>query len=339
MSQYYKDAGVDIEAGYQAVERMQKHVRQTFNKGVMSGLGSFGAPFDLQAYGFHDPILVSGTDGVGTKIKIAQTYHRHETIGIDCVAMCVNDILAQGARPLFFLDYLAVHATDPLQVETIVASVAQGCIQAGCALIGGETAEMSDLYAPGDYDLAGFSVGCANREDLMNVKNTHPGQKVIGLASNGLHANGFTLVRKVLFKDHDTDVHDELEGKPLLDHLLAPTRIYVKPVLKLMETGKIKGIAHITGGGFMENIPRCLDQGLGVTIHKHSWEVPAIFKIIKQKGAIPCAEMHRVFNMGIGMVLIVEAEDEAAILQQCHDLQEKAWSIGEVTAEAGVQLL
>lgn len=336
MSQFYKDAGVDIEAGYQAVERMKKHVQKTYTKGVMNGLGSFGGLFDFKAYGYSDPILVSGTDGVGTKILLAQQFNQHHSIGIDCVAMCANDILAQGAKPLFFLDYLAVGKNQPEVIEEIVASVSAGCIQAGCALIGGETAEMAGLYQAEEYDLAGFCVGACNREDLMNVENTAAGQVLIGIASSGIHSNGYSLVRKVLFQDNQVDVNEMLDDKTILEHLLTPTKIYVKAVSAVMDKHSVQGIAHITGGGFFENIPRCLKPGLGAHIHKHQWMVPPIFKYIKKLGEIPCQEMHAVFNMGIGMVLVVEANEAQAVINTLHGEGETAWVIGEVVEGEGV---
>lgn len=338
MSQYYKDAGVDIEAGYEAVARMKKHVSRTVNQGVMSGLGSFGALFDLASYKYSDPVLVSGTDGVGTKILLAQQLNDYSGIGIDCVAMCVNDILAQGARPLFFLDYLAVGKNHPEQVEQIVASVAAGCVQAGCALIGGETAEMAGLYDEDEFDLAGFAVGCGERSALMNPDQTKAGQAVIGLTSSGLHSNGFSLVRK-LISTHQLDFAEQIGDKTLQQWLLEPTRIYVQTVLALLETIKVKGIAHITGGGFYENMPRCLQAGLGLRLQKNSWPMPAIYPYLQAAGQIPDQEMYSVFNMGIGLILVVETDDVAATLAALRTLGEIGYHIGEVSATAGVEFL
>lgn len=336
MSQRYKAAGVDIEAGYQAVKRMQKHVKKTYNQGVMNGLGSFGGLFDLKAYGYHDPILVSGTDGVGTKILIAQRFQRHHTIGIDCVAMCVNDVLAQGADPLFFLDYLAVGKNNPEAIETIVASISEGCIQAGCALIGGETAEMAGLYTTDEYDLAGFCVGACNREDLIDTSNTASGQVIIGLASSGLHANGFSLVRKIVFDDCQLDVNQPLQKGTLLDALLTPTQIYVKAVKTVKSQYPLRGIAHITGGGFYENLPRCLKPGLQAQIRLGSWDIPEIFTFLQHHGNIDEQEMYAVFNMGIGMALVVDAADATAIVQLLQENQQPAWIIGQVGDGEGV---
>ncbi|AMC93876.1 phosphoribosylaminoimidazole synthetase [Erysipelothrix larvae] len=338
MSEKYKAAGVDIEAGYEVVDRIKKHVGKTFNQGVMQNVGSFGALFDLAKYNIKDPVLVSGTDGVGTKLVIAQTFNRHETIGIDCVAMCVNDILAQGAMPLFFLDYLAVGKTDPVMIETIIQGIVEGCTQAGCALIGGETAEMNDLYQGDDYDLAGFAVGVQERDRLLKPEDTKPGQILIGLKSSGIHSNGFSLVRKLIFKDNDLDMNQSVDGMPLLNRLLTPTRIYVNSVMGLIDQNLVSGIAHITGGGFYENIERCLQKGLGVSINTHAWEKDEIFTLIQSLGDISDEEMYAIFNMGIGMVLVV---DEAKVEPVCSHLKSKGETpviMGEVIATPGVIL-
>ena len=282
MSEKYKAAGVSLNAGYESVERIKKHVESTKNKGMMDMIGSFGGAFDLGAYGFKNPVLVSGTDGVGTKLKLAFDMDKHDTIGIDAVAMCVNDILAQGAIPLFFLDYIACGKNDPAQIEAIVKGVADGCRQAGAALVGGETAEMPGFYKEGEYDIAGFAVGAAEKEDLINAQNTKAGQAVIGIPSSGFHSNGFSLIRKVL-SDENISLDDEFNGETLGEALLRPTRIYAKEVRSLLENVKVSGISHITGGGFIENLPRALKKGLGMKIYRDSYEIPEIFKFIEEK--------------------------------------------------------
>ena len=278
MSEKYKAAGVSLNAGYESVERIKKHVESTKNKGMMDMIGSFGGAFDLSAYGFKNPVLVSGTDGVGTKLKLAFDMDKHDTIGIDAVAMCVNDILAQGAIPLFFLDYIACGKNDPAQIEAIVKGVADGCRQAGAALVGGETAEMPGFYKEGEYDIAGFAVGAAEKEDLINPENTKAGQAVIGIPSTGFHSNGFSLIRKVL-KDENISLNDEFNGETIGEALLRPTRIYAKEVKTLLENVKVAGISHITGGGFIENLPRALKKGLGMKISR---EIP-LFGLSKSK--------------------------------------------------------
>lgn len=334
MSEKYKAAGVSLNAGYESVERIKKHVESTKNKGMMDMIGSFGGAFDLSAYGFKNPVLVSGTDGVGTKLKLAFDMDKHDTIGIDAVAMCVNDILAQGAIPLFFLDYIACGKNDPAQIEAIVKGVADGCRQAGAALVGGETAEMPGFYKEGEYDIAGFAVGAAEKEDLINPENTKPGQAVIGIPSTGFHSNGFSLIRKVL-KDENISLNDEFNGESIGEALLRPTRIYAKEVKTLLENVKVAGISHITGGGFIENLPRALKKGLGMKIYRDSYQVPEIFKFIEQEGKIDHDEMYQVFNMGVGLAIIVDDADKEKVL----DLIDDAFILGEVTDQEGIVLL
>ena len=334
MSDKYKAAGVSLNAGYESVERIKKHVESTKNKGMMDMIGSFGGAFDLSAYGFKNPVLISGTDGVGTKLKLAFDMDKHDTIGIDAVAMCVNDILAQGAIPLFFLDYIACGKNDPSQIEAIVKGVADGCREAQAALVGGETAEMPGFYKEGEYDIAGFAVGAAEKEDLINPENTKPGQAVIGIPSTGFHSNGFSLIRKVL-KDENISLDDDFTGETIGEALLRPTKIYAKEVKTLLENVKVAGISHITGGGFIENLPRALKKGLGMKIYRDSYEVPAIFKFIEEKGKIDHDEMYQVFNMGVGLAVIVDDADKQKVL----DLIDDAFVLGEVTDKEGIVLL
>ena len=334
MSKKYEESGVSLQAGYESVERIKKHVAHTKNLGMMSAIGGFGGAFDLSSYNFKNPVLVSGTDGVGTKLKLAFELDIHNTIGIDVVAMCANDILAQGAIPLFFLDYLAVGKNYPEQVEAIVEGVAEGCVQAGCAIVGGETAEMAGFYEDGEYDIAGFCVGAQEKELLLSTENTKPGQVVIGLPSSGVHSNGFSLVRKIL-KDNNIGLNEEFNGTTVGKNLLTPTKIYVKEVLKVLEEVKVAGIAHITGGGFHENLPRALKDGLGMKIDKSSYEVPEIFKYLQEKGKIDEEEMYHIFNMGVGMALIVNKEDVDKTLS----LIDNAFVLGEVTDESGIEIV
>ena len=334
MSKKYEESGVSLQAGYESVERIKKHVARTKNLGMMSAIGGFGGAFDLSSYNFKNPVLVSGTDGVGTKLKLAFELDIHNTIGIDVVAMCANDILAQGAIPLFFLDYLAVGKNYPEQVEAIVEGVAEGCVQAGCAIVGGETAEMAGFYEDGEYDIAGFCVGAQEKELLLSTENTKPGQVVIGLPSSGVHSNGFSLVRKIL-KDNNIGLNEEFNGSTVGETLLTPTKIYVKEVLKVLEEVKVAGIAHITGGGFHENLPRALKDGLGMKIDKNSYEVPEIFKYLQEKGKIDEEEMYHIFNMGVGMALIVNKEDVDKTLS----LIDNAFVLGEVTEESGIEIV
>lgn len=334
MSKKYEESGVSLEAGYKSVELIKKHVARTKNLGMMSAIGGFGGAFDLSSYNFKNPVLISGTDGVGTKLKLAFELDIHNTIGIDVVAMCVNDILAQGAQPLFFLDYLAVGKNYPEQVEQIVEGVAEGCVQAGCAIVGGETAEMAGFYDDGEYDIAGFSVGAAEKEDLLNPENTKAGQVVIGLPSTGVHSNGFSLVRKII-RDNNISLDEKFGDSTIGKTLLTPTKIYVKEVLKVLKEVKVAGIAHITGGGFHENLPRCLKEGLGMKIKKDSYEVPEIFKYLQEKGNIDEAEMYNIFNMGVGMALVVNKED----VEKTLSLLDDAFVLGEVVNESGIEII
>ncbi len=340
-SKSYAAAGVDIEAGYKGVQLMQKHVARTMIPGVVSGIGGFGGLFAPDLAGMKEPILVSGTDGVGTKIRVAQLMNEHNTIGIDCVAMCVNDIVCCGAKPLFFLDYIAIGKNDPEKVASIVSGVAEGCVQAGCALIGGETAEHPGVMAPDDYDLAGFAVGIVDKEKMIEPSMVKAGDVIISLGSNGLHSNGFSLVRKVLDIEHaKLDQWSEELGGELGGVLLQPTKIYVKPVLAAMEAARVHGVSHITGGGFYENIPRCLPKGMAAKIDKSALWIDPIFRMIQRAGDIPERDMFNTFNMGVGMVLIVDKNDvdkaEAALNSQGQGMR----VIGEVVSgDGGVELV
>ncbi|PTV98893.1 phosphoribosylformylglycinamidine cyclo-ligase [Halanaerobium saccharolyticum] len=333
----YKKAGVDIDAGNQAVELIKKNVQSTFGPEVMTGLGGFGGLFKPDLSKYKNPVLVSGTDGVGTKLKLAFKLDLHNTIGIDLVAMSVNDILAQGAEPLFFLDYLATGKLEPEKTAEIVKGIAVGCKEAGAALIGGETAEMAGFYQPGEYDLAGFAVGIVDQDQIITGQEIQAGDLVIGLKSDGLHSNGFTLARAALFDKAGYDYTAEIEGmeKNLGEELLQPTKIYVKTVLELLDKFKIKGIAHITGGGLIENLPRILPDGLKAEIKKESWQPQRIFKLIQEAGEIAEKEMYRTFNMGIGMTLVIEKNDKVQLLSKLEQMGEKACLIGEIKAGAG----
>lgn len=333
MSDTYKQAGVDIAAGNEAVERMKKHVKTTFRPEVMTDLGGFGALFKLNKDQYEEPVLVSGTDGVGTKLKLAFAMDQHDTIGIDAVAMCVNDIVVQGAEPLFFLDYLACDKVIPSKIESIVKGIADGCNQAGCSLIGGETAEMPGMYSEGEYDIAGFTVGIVDKSKMINGLNIAAGDTVIGLASSGVHSNGFSLVRKLLLEDAGYSLQQEIHelGGRLGDVLLVPTKIYVKPLLGLLKEIEVKGMAHITGGGFIENIPRMLPDGVNVDIEYGAWPILPIFKLMQEKGKISNKDMFTTFNMGIGMVLVVKEQDADGTLQFLRSAGEEAYVIGRVT--------
>lgn len=338
MSEAYKNAGVDIAAGNEAVERMKKHVKRTFRPEVLTDLGGFGALFGLNKNKYEEPVLVSGTDGVGTKLKLAFAMDRHDTIGIDAVAMCVNDIVVGGAEPLFFLDYLACDKVVPEKIEAIVAGIAEGCHQSGCALVGGETAEMPGMYSEGEYDIAGFTVGIVDKSKIINGNSIAPGDTVIGLASSGVHSNGFSLVRKLLLEQQGYDLHDEIEslnGK-LGDVLLEPTKIYVKSILALLEKVKVKGMAHITGGGFIENIPRVLPDHVNVDIEYGTWPILPIFQLMQEKGAISNKDMFTTFNMGIGMVIVVGQEEAQAALNVLKEQGEDAYVIGKVTEGSSI---
>ncbi|HOA33259.1 MAG TPA: phosphoribosylformylglycinamidine cyclo-ligase [Clostridiales bacterium] len=338
-SESYKKAGVDITAGYRAVELIKKHIARTHIKGVASDIGGFGGLFELDLSGYENPILVSGTDGVGTKLKLAFTLDKHDTIGIDCVAMCVNDIVCSGARPLFFLDYLAVGKNYPEKIERIVAGVAEGCVQAGCALIGGETAEMPGFYRDGEYDLAGFAVGIVDKKKMLDSSKVKVGDVIIGLPSSGIHSNGFSLVRKII-GDAGLDLtsYSQYTDSILGDALLAPTKIYVKPVLSLIEKVNVKSVAHITGGGFYENIPRALPDGIMAKIEKSVIKVPPIFKLLQEEGAVPERDMFNIFNMGIGMCVIVAKKDADKALEILKEAGEDAYIIGETVKGSGVDL-
>jgi len=339
-SNKYAQAGVDINAGYRAVELMKSHVQRTRTPGVLSGLGGFGGLFAPDLRGMEKPVLVSGTDGVGTKLKLAFLMDKHDTIGIDCVAMCVNDVLCSGAQPLFFLDYVAVGKNVPERVAQIVAGVAEGCVQAGCALIGGETAEMPGFYAADEYDLAGFCVGLVDEKNILSKDNVQPGDVLLALPSTGLHSNGFSLARKALDVEH-ADLHTpraDLNGQSLGEALLAPTAIYVKPVLALLKDMPVHGIAHITGGGFYENIPRCLPDGLTALVNRKSVKVPPIFDVLAQAGDISQHEMYATFNMGVGMVLVVKKDLAARAVEVLLREGQPAYVLGGVvTGSEGVR--
>lgn len=334
VSEAYKEAGVDIAAGNEAVERMKKHVSRTMRPEVLTGLGGFGGLFGLDKSGYKDPVLVSGTDGVGTKLKLAFEMDKHDTIGIDAVAMCVNDIVVSGAEPLFFLDYLACGKLVPEKIEAIVSGVAEGCVQAGCALIGGETAEMPGMYQDGEYDIAGFSVGVVDRPKIVDGSAIRAGDAVIGLGSTGVHSNGFSLVRKLLLETQGYSLDARIEGLngTLGEVLLTPTKIYVKSILALLREVEVRGMAHITGGGFLENIPRCLPDGVNVEIDYGSWPIQPIFHLMQKDGNISNNDMFRTFNMGIGMVLIVPEADAEKALKLAEEHGEKAYRLGRVTA-------
>lgn len=332
MAKSYEESGVNLEAGYEVVNRIKKHVASTARRGCMGNIGAFGGMFDIGSLHYKHPILVSGTDGVGTKLKIAFAMGKHDTIGIDAVAMCVNDVLAQGAEPLIFLDYVAVGKNKPSVVESIVAGVAEGCRQAGCALVGGETAEMPGMYAEDDYDIAGFTVGAVEKDKLIDCSKVAPGDVLVGIGSSGVHSNGFSLVRKIIYDNH-LDLNKKYDGtgdKTLGDVLLTPTKIYVKPVLEILKNADVHGIAHITGGGFDENIPRILPEGCGVEINEGSWDIPEIFQLLEKYGNIPHREMFNIFNMGIGMVLALDPHDVATVIKILTEWGEKASVIGKV---------
>ena len=331
-SEHYRQAGVDINAGYRAVELMKASVQRTMIPGVVSGLGGFGGLFAPDLIGMKKPILVSGTDGVGTKLKLAFQMDRHDTIGIDCVAMCVNDVLCSGARPLFFLDYVAVGKNVPERVAQIVSGVAEGCVQAGCALLGGETAEMPGFYPEDEYDLAGFCVGLVDEEKVIDKDRVQAGDVLIALPSSGVHSNGFSLVRKALDTEHrDLSAPvDALGGLSLGEALLTPTRIYVKSMLKLFDAVRVKGISHITGGGFYENIPRSLPDGLSARIERQAVRTPAIFDLITREGDIPEREMFSTFNMGVGMTVVVGKQDADRAVELLNAQGEDAYLLGEV---------
>ena len=334
----YKSAGVDVDRGYEAVRLMKKYVKETYTDGVLGDLGSFGGFYALDDKPDGD-VLVAGTDGVGTKLKYAFVLDRHDTVGIDCVAMCVNDIVCQGAKPLIFLDYIALSRLVPQKVAMIVKGVSEGCRQAGCALIGGETAEMPGFYADDDYDMAGFAVGVAKKNKIINGSGIKEGDRLVGLRSSGVHSNGYSLVRK-LFPPvkEDLEGFDAELGESPAQALLRPTRIYVKTILSLIEKHPIKGIAHITGGGFIENIPRILPEGLAAKIDRSSYEIPALFKALQRRSGISDEKMYNTFNMGIGMVLCLDGAEEEKALETLRSLNEEPVRLGEVVRGRGVIL-
>ncbi len=335
----YKDSGVDVERGYEAVRLMKEHVKSTYTDGVLGDIGSFGGFFRMPK-GMKEPVLVAGTDGVGTKLRYAILSGRHETIGIDAVAMCVNDIVCQGAKPLFFLDYFATGSLSPEKVATVVSGIAEGCRQAGAALIGGETAEMPGFYPEGEYDLAGFAVGAVDRKKVINGSKIKSGDVLIGIKSSGIHSNGYSLVRKLWGEDmSELDKYNEELGAKVIDVLLTPTRIYVNSILALLEKGiAVKGIAHITGGGFIENIPRIFPEGIGCTINTKSYEVPAVFRIMQKKAKLTKEQMYNTFNMGIGMVLCVRKRDAEATIAQLESTGESCVILGKTVKGGGVKL-
>lgn len=338
----YSRAGVDVHAGYEAVNRMQKHVKRTMRSEVLTNLGGFGGAFDLSKFNYHEPVLVSGTDGVGTKLMVAIGSEKYDTVGIDCVAMCVNDIVAQGAEPLFFLDYIALGNNKPEVVESIVSGVAEGCVQAGAALIGGETAEMPGMYAYDDFDIAGFAVGIAEKNQLITGEKVKAGDVLIGLASSGIHSNGFSLVRDILFEQHDYKLNQILiEGSEITvsEALLEPTKIYVQSVLPFVKEGIVNGIAHITGGGFVENLPRMMGEHLAAEIELGSWPVLPIFNQLQALGNVDSLEMYEIFNMGIGMVLAVPAEYVVQVKEQLDQKGELCYEIGQVVEKTDQEVI
>lgn len=329
----YRDAGVDIDAGDALVDAIKPFARRTMREGVLGGIGGFGALFEI-GNKYREPVLVSGTDGVGTKLKLAFQLNRHDTVGIDLVAMSVNDILVQGAEPLFFLDYFACGKLDVKTAADVIKGVAAGCEQAGCALIGGETAEMPSMYPDGEYDLAGFAVGAVEKSKIIDGKKIVPGDVVIGLASSGIHSNGYSLVRKIM-EVAKPDLNADFDGRPLADALMAPTRIYVKSLLSLMSSIEVRGMAHITGGGLVENVPRVLQKHLTAVLKKDSWVMPPLFNWLQKHGNVADEEMHRVFNCGIGMVVIVSKENADQAIAQLNSSGETACRIGEIRQRTG----
>lgn len=335
MSEAYKAAGVDVEAGYESVRLMKEHVKKTFTDGVLSNIGGFGGLFQMDN-SMKEPVLVSGTDGVGTKLRIAFLMDKHDTVGQDCVAMCVNDIACSGAKPLFFLDYLAVGKNVPEKIADIVSGVANGCVKAGAALIGGETAEMPGFYKTDEYDLAGFAVGAVDKEKIIDGSKTEVGDVLIGIASSGIHSNGYSLVRKIFDLDADNAKEilmqkmPELGGLPLGEELIKPTKIYVRPLLGAIEKFDIHAVSHITGGGFIENIPRMLPEGLSAKIHQGSWDIPPIFPLMQKKAELSERDMFNTFNMGIGLVLAVPIGEAKEVCEYFNSVGEKAFLIGEV---------
>lgn len=340
-SDLYKEAGVDLEAGYESVQLIKSHVARTKIKGAIDSIGAFGGMFDVSALGLDEPVLVSGTDGVGTKLMLAFDMDKHDTIGIDAVAMCVNDVLVQGAVPIFFLDYLAVGKNVPTRIEQLVKGVADGCVESECALIGGETAEMPDMYDEDHYDIAGFCVGAVEKRKLIDGSKVEAGQALIGLPSTGCHSNGFSLIRKILIKDGGYDLNQEIEvlGKKLGEELLTPTKLYVKAMKHLFDKVEIYGASHITGGGFYENVPRMLKKGQGVKIDTNAYPHLPIFDLLQKTAKVEPKEMFNVFNMGIGFVFAIDKKDVEKTISLLQEIGEKAYEIGEVTDQGSVDLL
>lgn len=333
----YREAGVNIDEGTRLVDLIKPHVRKSRRKEVLGGIGGFGALFSAGFKGLKDPVLVSSTDGVGTKLMIAFMAGRHDTVGIDLVAMSVNDILVSGAEPLYFLDYFATGRLEAIKAAEVIKGIARGCREAGCALVGGETAEMPGLYKPGEYDLAGFAVGVVDRKKIIDGRRIRPGDRIIGLASSGLHSNGYSLARKVVFDTLGLYIKSVPVGfkKDIGSVLLTPTRIYVKAILKLLKSFEVLGMAHITGGGFTDNIPRVLPKSVKAVIERSSWPVPQVFRLIQKGGSIEETEMLRTFNCGIGLVMVVRAKDEAGVKKRLKELGEKAFTIGAIAAKKG----
>lgn len=329
----YKDAGVDVEAGYRSVKLMREHVKSTFRKEVLTDIGGFGGMFTLGGLTMKEPVLISGTDGVGTKLKVAFIEDKHTTVGIDCVAMCVNDIICNGAQPLFFLDYIACGKNVPERIAEIVSGVAEGCRQAGCALIGGETAEMPGFYPDSEYDMAGFAVGVVDRENIINGSKIEEGDVIIGLPSSGIHSNGYSLVRKI-FRPSEKNCNEYISklGCTLGEELIKPTKIYVKEILELIQKVEIKGISNITGGGFIENIPRCIpkDKNLCAVIEEGTWPVLPVFELMQQTASLDRMHMYNTFNMGIGMVLVVAPQTVDKLMEAVQQMHEEAYVIGKI---------
>ena len=340
MSKAYEQAGVNIEAGYEAVKRMKSHVERTARKGIMGTFGGFGGMFDLSELNLKEPVLISGTDGVGTKLKLAFMVDKHDTIGVDCVAMCVNDIVAQGAEPLYFLDYVALGKAEPAKIEQIVKGVADGCVQSGAALIGGETAEMPGLYDEDEYDLAGFAVGACEKAAIVTGEKIAEGDVLVGIASSGVHSNGYSLVRKIVFEDNGYAIDAVVEGYEILgkigEALLTPTKLYAKPVMEMLKEADIHGMAHVTGGGFYENLPRMMPEGLATEVDLGTWPVLPIFEFLKDKGQLEDKDLYNVFNMGIGFVIAVKSEEADKVIEIAKKHGEKAYTIGRVVKGEGV---
>ena len=340
MSKAYEQAGVNIEAGYEAVKRMKSHVERTARKGIMGTFGGFGGMFDLSELNLKEPVLISGTDGVGTKLKLAFMVDKHDTIGVDCVAMCVNDIVAQGAEPLYFLDYVALGKAEPAKIEQIVKGVADGCVQSGAALIGGETAEMPGLYDEDEYDLAGFAVGACEKAAIVTGEKIAEGDVLVGIASSGVHSNGYSLVRKIVFEDNGYAIDEVVEGYETLgkigEALLTPTKLYAKPVMEMLKEADIHGMAHVTGGGFYENLPRMMPEGLATEVDLGTWPVLPIFEFLKDKGQLEDKDLYNVFNMGIGFVIAVKSEEADKVIEIAKKHGEKAYTIGRVVKGEGV---